>query len=89
MANKPFFIAGSVGRFAECYEEKGYLPPLEPDSREAEMQFRMDCIYYEAATMGYGKDPEMIERDRKETRTFKKTYKGMPKENEDKYRGGW
>lgn len=29
MLNKPFCITGSVGRFAPCYEARGYLPPIE------------------------------------------------------------
>lgn len=30
-----FYIRGSVGRFAACYEAKGYLPALELPDEEA------------------------------------------------------
>ena len=33
-----FCIRGSVGRFAKCYWEKGYLPPIEPESMELKLE---------------------------------------------------
>lgn len=47
MFNKPFCIIGSVGRFATCYEARGYLPPIEInykaiyDEQWAEFQRRL------------------------------------------------
>lgn len=32
---QPFCIIGSRGRFATCFEDRGYLPALEPPPSEA------------------------------------------------------
>ena len=37
MANdKPFFIIGSKGKFATCYQGRDYLPPIELDDLSVE-----------------------------------------------------